>query len=86
MKIIEKQLVKFDFNETLPLGIKPIKSFRHIPGHTCYRKNDLIFIGDLIHGQDIKIRHSEICTTYDNDEKANIETRKNILKYAEYSK
>ena len=50
IKIIEKQLVKFDFNETLPLGIKPIKSLGHTPGHTCYRKDDLIIIGDLIHG------------------------------------
>ena len=86
MKIIEKQLVKFDFNDTLPLGIKPIKAFGHTPGHTCYRKDDLLIIGDLIHGQDIQIKHTEICATYDHDEKASIETRKNILKYAEYSK
>ena len=86
MKIIEKQLVKFDFNDTLPLGIKPIKAFGHTPGHTCYRKDDLLIIGDLIHGQDIQIKHPEICATYDHDEKASIETRKNILKYAEDNK
>ena len=33
MKIIEKQLVKFDFNDTLPLGIKPLKAFGHTPGN-----------------------------------------------------
>ena len=86
MKIFEKQLVKFDFNETLPLGIKPIKSFGHTPGHTSCRKDDLIIIGDLIHGQDIKIKHPKICATYDHDENVNREARKNILKYAEYSK
>ena len=86
MKIIEKQLVKFDFNDTLPLGIKPIKAFGHTPGHTCYRKDDLLIIGDLIHGQDIQIKHPEICATYDHDEKASIEARKNILKYAEDNK
>ena len=67
-------------------AIKPIKAFGHTPGHTCYRKDDLLIIGDLIHGQDIQIKHPEICATYDHDEKASIEARKNILKYAEDNK
>ena len=75
MKIIEKQLVKFDFNDTLPLGIKPIKAFGHTPGHTVYRKDDLLIIGDLIHGQDIQFKHPEICATYDHDENASIDTK-----------
>ena len=86
MKIIEKQLVKFDFNDTLPLGLKPLKAFGHTPGHTVYRKDDLLIIGDLIHGQDIQFKYPEICATYDNDENASIITRKNILKYAEENK
>ena len=86
MKIIEKQLVKFDFNDTLPLGIKPLKAFGHTPGHTVYRKDDLLIIGDLIHGQDIQFKYPEICATYDHDENASIVTRKNILKYAEENK
>ena len=86
MKIIEKQIVKFYFNDTLPLGIKPVKAFGHTPGHTCYRKDDLLIIGDLIHGQDIQFKHPEICATYDHDENASIDTRKNILKYAEENK
>ena len=47
MKIIEKQLVQFDFNDTLPLGVKAIKAFGHTPGHIVYRKDDLLIIGDL---------------------------------------
>ena len=86
MKAIEKQIVQFDFNDTLPLGIKPLKAFGHTPGHTVYRKDDLLIIGDLIHGQDIQFKHPEICATYDHDENASIETRKNILKYAEENK
>ena len=86
MKIIEKQLVQFDFNDTLPLGIKALKAFGHTPGHTVYRKDDLLIIGDLIHGQDIQFKHPEICATYDHDENASIDTRKNILKYAEENK
>lgn len=86
MKAIEKQIVQFDFNDTLPLGIKPLKAFGHTPGHTIYRKDDLLIIGDLIHGQDIQFKHPEICATYDHDENASIETRKKILKYAEENK
>ena len=86
MKIIEKQIVKFNFNDTLPLGIKPVKAFGHTPGHTCYRKDDLLIIGDLIHGQDIQFKHPEICSQYDHDENASIDARKNILKYAEENK
>ena len=86
MKIIEKQLVKFDFNDILPLGLKPLKAFGHTPGHTCYRKDDLLIIGDLIHGQKIQFKYPEICATYDHDENASIVTRKNILKYAEENK
>ena len=86
MKIIEKQLVKFDFNDTLPFGLKPLKAFGHTPCHTVYRKDDLLIIGDLIHGQDIQFKYPEICATYDHDENASIVTRKNILKYAEENK
>ena len=86
MKIIEKQLVQFDFKDTLPLGIIPIKAFGHTPGHTCFRKDDLLIIGDLIHAQDLQFKYPEICPSFDYDENASIETRKNILKYAEENK
>lgn len=86
MKIVEKQLIIIDFNDILPLGVIPIKSFGHTPGHTVYRKDDIIFIGDLIHGQDIQIEHPEICATYDIDEKKSIESRKAIINYAKNNK
>ena len=86
MKIYEKQLVLFDFNDKLPLEITPIKAFGHTPGHTCYRKDDLLIIGDLIHGQKIQFKYPEICATFDGDEKESIESRKKILKFAEEQK
>ena len=86
MKICEKQVVQFDFNDTLPLGVKPMQAFGHTPGHTVYRKDDLLIIGDLIHGQKIQFKHPEICATYDQDENGSIESRKKILKYAEENK
>ena len=86
MKICEKQVVQFDFNDTLPLGVKPIKAFGHTPGHTVYRKDDLLIIGDLIHGEIIQFKYPEICATYDQDEAKAIEARKEILKFAEDNK
>ena len=69
MKIYEKQVIQFDFNDSLPLGIIPLKAFGHTPGHTCYRKDDLLIIGDLIHGEKIQFKYPEICAQYDIDEK-----------------
>lgn len=86
MKICEKQVVQFDFKDTLPLGVKPLKAFGHTPGHTAYRKDDLLIIGDLIHGQKVQFKYPEICATYDQDEKESIEARRRILKYAEENK
>ena len=85
-KICEKQIIKFNFEDTLPLGVIPIKAFGHTPGHTCYRKDDLLIIGDLIHGEKIQFQYPEICAVYDGDEKQSIESRKKILKYAEENK
>jgi len=63
-----------------------LKAFGHTQGHTCYRKGDLLIIGDLIHGEKIQYKYPEICTVFDYDEKMSIESRKRILKYAEDNK
>jgi glyoxylase-like metal-dependent hydrolase (beta-lactamase superfamily II) len=83
MKIYEKQVIQFTINDTLPLGIKQIEAYGHTPGHTLYRKDELLIIGDLIHGEKIQFKYPEICAFFDQDENKSIETRKNILKYAE---
>ena len=86
MKICEKNVVQFDFEEKLPLGVKPIKAFGHTPGHTVYQKGDFIVIGDLIHGQDVQFKNLEICPHFDNDKTESIKSRKRIFKYAEDNK
>ena len=86
MKICEKNIVQFNFEEALPLGVKQIKAFGHTKGHTVYQKGDFIIIGDLIHGQDIQLVHPEICPAFDDNEENSIESRKNILKYAKDNK
>ena len=85
-KIYEKQIIQFDFNDKLPLGIIPIKSFGHTPGHTCYRKDDILIVGDLIISEDIHFKYTDISTKFDNNKQESIESRKKILKYAEENK
>ena len=86
-KFCANQIIQFNFeNDILPLDIKPLKAFGHTQGHTCYRKDDLLIIGDLIHGEKIQYKYPEICTVFDYDEKMSIESRKRILKYAEDNK
>ena len=86
MKICEKKVIKFNFEDNLPLGVKPIKAFGHTKGHTVFQKGEFLIIGDLIHGQDFQFEHPEICPFFDENEKDSIDTRKNILKYAEKNK
>jgi glyoxylase-like metal-dependent hydrolase (beta-lactamase superfamily II) len=86
MKICEKNVIQFNFEDKLPLGVKPIKAFGHTPGHTVFQKGDFIVIGDLIHGQDVQFKHPEICPFFDDNENDSIESRKNILKYSEDNK
>jgi glyoxylase-like metal-dependent hydrolase (beta-lactamase superfamily II) len=82
MKICEKNVVQFNFEDTLPLGVKPIKAFGHTKGHTVFQKGGFLIIGDLIHGQDVQLKNPEICPFFDENENESIETRKKILKYA----
>ena len=83
MKKYEKQLVQFDFNDTLPLDIKPIEAFGHTPGHTCFRKDELLIIGDLMHAEIVQFKYPEIGGAYEHDEALSIESRKKIIKYAQ---
>ena len=85
MKICEKNVVQFNFEDTLPLGVKPIKATGHTKGHTVFQKGDFLVIGDLIHGQDVQWEHPEVCPLIDNEQES-IETRKTILKYAKDNK
>ena len=86
MKICEKQVVQFNIDDTLPLGVEAIEAYGHTPGHVVYQKGDIIIIGDLIHGQDIQFKYPEICAKHDQDENCSIDSRKKILKYAEDNK
>lgn len=83
MNAYKEQLQFFEFGDTLPGGVITIDAVGHTPGHTAYQLENLLIIGDLIHGAALQMVRSEICPTYDMDKQIAIKSRKRLLKYAE---
>lgn len=76
------RLTAFEPGTILPGNVLPISAKGHTPGHTAYQLGNLIFVGDLMHGQSIQIPDPTICAGFDADRQASIETRCRILDYA----
>lgn len=83
MNAYKEQLQFFEFGDTLPGGVITIDAVGHTPGHTAYQLENLLIIGDLIHGAALQMVRLEICPTYDMDKQIAIKSRKRLLKYAE---
>lgn len=75
-------LHKFHAGDTLPGGVLAIEAYGHTPGHTVFQKDDILIIGDLIHGAALQLEHPEFCAFFDMDKQAAVEARVRILKYA----
>ena len=75
-------IILFNFNDDLPLGVKPVEATGHTPGHTVYQIEKILVIGDLMHAAVIQFDHPEIGSIFDADKLKAIESRKKILKYA----
>jgi len=75
--------------EILP-GISPIAAYGHTPGHTIYLiengKDKLLIIGDLLHIALVQFPVPEISATYDMDQKAAANIRRQVLDYAAKNK
>lgn len=82
MNAYKRHLHLFEFGDTLPGDVIAINAIGHTPGHTAYQTGKLIIVGDLMHGTALQYAHPEYCADYDMDKEKSIETRKNILKYA----
>jgi glyoxylase-like metal-dependent hydrolase (beta-lactamase superfamily II) len=76
-------------SELLP-GISPIAAYGHTPGHTMFLlesgKAKLLIIGDLLHVALVQFPVPEISATYDLDQKAAAEVRRQVLAYAAKNK
>jgi len=76
-------------SELLP-GLFPIAAYGHTPGHTVFLlesgKHKLLIIADLLHVALVQFPVPEISATYDLDQKAAAEIRRQVLAYAAKNK
>lgn len=74
-----ENLVKFGAEDKLPCGIEAIPAYGHTPGHTVYRVDDMLIVGDIMHGVALQMAHPEFCARFDMDQNQSIASRKSIL-------
>lgn len=71
----------FETGDELPLGVKTIAAFGHTPGHTCFEKDSILVIADILHGAALQLEHPEYCSFFDMDPEAATASRIRILEY-----
>lgn len=68
-----------DGDEIIDGRIKTHLAPGHTPGHTVYEAGLCLFVGDLIHAQDLQLKYPDFCARYDNDPTQAVKTRKKFL-------
>lgn len=76
----------FEWGDTLTHGIVSMAAAGHTPGHTVYRKENAIIIGDLMHGAALQMKHPEISCRYDMNPEEAARSRVRILEYVKQNK
>ena len=82
MEAYKDRLHLIEYNDTLPGGVVAMNGEGHTPGHTIYRVESILVVGDLVHGAALQLAHPEICASYDMDSQKAVGTRKQFLEYA----
>lgn len=72
----------FAITDTLPCGVQPIAAYGHTPGHTIYRIDDNLIVGDIMHGLALQLDNPEICARFDMNTDSAIISRKAVLDLA----
>lgn len=83
MDAYKDKLHLFQFGDVLPHGIVAIDAIGHTPGHTAFEKNELLIIGDLMHGAALQLEHPEYSGNYDMDKAQAAASRERLIKYAQ---
>ncbi|MBR6061573.1 MAG: MBL fold metallo-hydrolase [Spirochaetales bacterium] len=83
MGLYQDKLHLFTFGETLPHNVTALDAVGHTPGHTAYRYNELLIVGDLMHGYALQKDHPEINSIYDMDKDKSAQSRIRLMKYAQ---
>ena len=83
MALYQDQLHLFEFDETLPHNVLALDAAGHTPGHTAFRYENLLIVGDLMHGYVLQKDHPEINSIYDMDKAKAALSRINMMDYAQ---
>lgn len=82
MEAYGEKLVKYTLEDPLPVGVKPIAAYGHTLGHTIYRIDNKLIVGDIMHGVALQMEHPEFCARFDMDKEQAIASRKAIMEMA----
>lgn len=74
-----------DGDSLLGGNVVPHLAVGHTPGHTVYEAGSFLFVGDLIHAQDLQINNPDFCARFDNNSSQAIEARKKWIGIARTS-
>ena len=70
---------EFTIGDALPCGVEAIAANGHTPGHTRYRTDDKLIVGDIMHGLPLQMDHPDFCARFDMDHEKAIASRKAVL-------
>lgn len=79
MDAYRDQIHLFEWGDTLTHQLVAMAAPGHTPGHTVFRKENLLIIGDLMHGAALQMQHPDINSNYDMDPLGAAASRKRIL-------
>ncbi|MCR5395463.1 MAG: MBL fold metallo-hydrolase [Bacteroidales bacterium] len=82
MAAYRDQVQLFAWGDSLPGGVVAIEAPGHTPGHTVFRKGNLLILGDLMHGFQLQYNHRYISCKYDMDPEKAAQTRNHIISIA----
>ena len=74
-----ENVVKFAIGDALPCGVKAMAAYGHTPGHTIYRTDDKLIVGDIMHGLALQMEHPDFCARFDMEHEKAIASRKAVL-------
>lgn len=83
MDIYKDHLKLFAWGDTLPHGIVAMYAPGHTPGHTAFLKDNMIIIGDLMHGVALQLNHPEYSCNFDMNKAEAAQSRIRITESAQ---
>ena len=74
-----ENVVKFAIGDALPCSVEAMAAYGHTPGHTIYRTDDKLIVGDIMHGLALQMENPDFCARFDMDQEKAIASRKAVM-------